>query len=749
MKIIRKDYLDILFSSRDMPSTVKVLTGMRRTGKTTILEQYVDLLSSEGISEASICHINLDLQVKEPDLEWLQSQIEPTLKTGGMHYILIDEIQDVEGWERLVAMLVARGDCDVYITGSNSRMLSSELSTKLSGRFIEIDILPLSFREYLELHPGEMEKRFGDYLTYGGLPMIDPDRGEEICMYQSEGVFNTVLMKDVLARIPGNPRRLTAICSFLYSNVGNITNPDRISEALGIPKDDVYKYIDGIISAHLFYHADRYDIVGKKHLSSKGKYYATDLGMRNMLLNPGDLKDLSRPLENAVFFELLRRGYKVSVGSYKDSEIDFTAKKADEILYYQVTQTMLAEETMAREIRPLSRIPDNYRKIILTTDRFGLGSHEGIDVVNVMDWLCGDRANDILRINPPGMAFDGRASIVDIDEDERTVVFDVYRFKKITGTRMGPILGKSDFSSPFKIACEIAGLYPGDKPNKYLEAGNVIEPILRNYLAKNVVQLLQGPMGLGDGVKVGVEEPVEKELCGYDHFHDNKVFGGLVDGYIQVDGKRDTILEIKTSHDRSKWLDADGNVTVVPESYILQASLYAELSRLDRIVFLVGFLEDEDYDRPKFWVPTPENTAIIVMDKMDMKEPMRLCEEWYNEYIKGGYTPEWTDSPTDQEVLKYLKAYKPGKPGKRRRVYYPTRGLRIHGSQGRRHQGYESRRQANERRRGREGHRDRQEGDRQGVQGAEGRGEDRLPRQVQVGARGVKKKRASGESPDA
>ncbi len=389
MEIIRKDYLDTLSSSKDMPSTVKVLTGMRRTGKTTVLEQYVDRLRSEGVDEANICHINLDLQLKERDLEWLQSRIDPTLNADGMHYILIDEIQNVEGWERLVAMLVARRDCDVYITGSNSKMLSSELSTKLSGRYIEIDVLPLSFREYMELHPGDRERRLREYLTCGGLPMVDPDRGEEICMYQSEGVFNTVLMKDVLARISGSPRRLTAICRFLYSNIGNVTNPDRISEALGIPKDDVYKYMDEIVSAHLFYHADRYDIVGRKYLSSKGKYYATDLGMRYMLLNASDLADLSKPLENAVFFELLRRGYKISVGSYRDSEIDFTAKKADKILYYQVTQTMLAEETREREIGPLRKIPDNYRKIILTTDRLGLGSYEGIDVVNVTDWFCG------------------------------------------------------------------------------------------------------------------------------------------------------------------------------------------------------------------------------------------------------------------------------------------------------------------------------------------------------------------------
>ena len=389
MEIIREDYLAVLTSSKDMPSTVKVLTGMRRTGKTTVLNQFVGRLRSMDTDEENICHINLDLLVDEPDINWLHEQIKPVLERKGMHYILIDEIQDVDGWERLVAMLVARGDCDVYITGSNSKMLSSELSTKLSGRYIEIEILPLSFKEYMELHPGEKEKRLEDFLKFGGLPMIDPDRGESVCMYQSEGVFNTVVMKDIMSRISGSTRRLDAICRFLYSNIGNVTNPDRISEALNIPKDDVYRFMNEIVSAHLFYHVDRYDIVGKKYLKSKGKYYATDLGMRYMLLNPGSLADLSKPLENAVYFELLRRGYKVSVGSYNDSEIDFTAMKGDKIIYYQVTQTMHAEKTKKRELTPLEEVPDNYRKIILTEDRIGLGSYDGIDVVNVIDWLCG------------------------------------------------------------------------------------------------------------------------------------------------------------------------------------------------------------------------------------------------------------------------------------------------------------------------------------------------------------------------
>ena len=262
------------------------------------------------------------------------------------------------------------------------------------------------------------------------------------------------------------------------------------------------------------------------------------------------------------------------------------------------------------------------------------------------------------------MAFDGRANIIEIDDETRTVVFDLYRRKKISGTKLGPILGMSDLITPFKMACEIAGLYPGDKTNKYMEAGNILEPKIRSYVRKNAQALLPGILGIPADTQVIIEEPVEKEKCGYDHFHDNRTFGGLVDGYIAYGGKRQAVLEIKTSHDRQKWLDDDGNVTIVPPSYIMQAGLYAELSNLDAIVFAVAFLEDDDYDRPNFWVPTPENTVLIRMDRPDMSKPMAEAEQWYRDYIEAGETPAWTDA--DADLVKWLKAYKPD-TGKRRR----------------------------------------------------------------------------------
>ena len=256
------------------------------------------------------------------------------------------------------------------------------------------------------------------------------------------------------------------------------------------------------------------------------------------------------------------------------------------------------------------------------------------------------------------MAFDGRMNIIEFDEDERTVVFDTWKTKKITGHRIGAILGYSEFSTPFKAACEIAGLYPGDPPNKYIDAGNAIEPILREYARKRIDDI-----GRLSGIQSpSIEDPAPPEMCQYDHFHNEKLFGGMVDGYIQSAGRRAGVLEIKTSGDRSKWLDGDGEPTKVPMSYILQAGLYAQLSGLDRIVFVVGFLDEEDYRVPSKWVPTEENTAIIPMDRPDMEPYMREAEDWYNEYIRTGCTPPWTDA--DADLLKYLRA-KPKQKGRR------------------------------------------------------------------------------------
>ena len=389
MEIKRQDYLQLLKDSAEKTDLVKVLTGMRRSGKTTVMSHHIEYLRSLGIPEESIFYIDLDYVTEEIDSEDLKAMIQPCLEYEGLHYIFIDEIQDVEEWERVVAMLVARRDCDIYITGSNSKMLSSELSTKLSGRYMEVEILPLSFREFMELNGGEENERLRQYIRYGPLPSVEPDRGNDVCRRQTEGVYNTVMMNDVIAHVSGKSRKLKALCRFLFSNLGGITNAERISAELKLSDDTVRKYLDALLEAHLFYHAERYDIVGKNVFRSKGKYYVTDTGMRNLLVNANELRDISAPLENIVYFELLRRGYRVFVGSYRDQEIDFTAIKEDEVRYYQVSQTVAAEETYSREIRPLKAVDDSYMKTILTLDKDGLGNDGGIRIINLIDWLMG------------------------------------------------------------------------------------------------------------------------------------------------------------------------------------------------------------------------------------------------------------------------------------------------------------------------------------------------------------------------
>ena len=261
---------------------------------------------------------------------------------------------------------------------------------------MEIEVLPLSFKEFMEMHGGDREERFRQYVRYGPLPSTEPDRGERVCRAQSEGVYNTVLMKDVLSRISGRPDKLNAVCRFLFSNIRNVTNAERISSELKLSNDTVRRYLELLVEAHLFYHAERYDIAGKKVFATKGKYYATDLGMRSILVNPNELRDMSAPLENIVFFELLRRGYRVFVGSFRDQEVDFTAIRYDQVKYFQVTQTVMADETYAREMRPLKSVADNYGKTVLTMDRFGLGDDEGIRIVNLIDWLLEPERSDVI-----------------------------------------------------------------------------------------------------------------------------------------------------------------------------------------------------------------------------------------------------------------------------------------------------------------------------------------------------------------
>ncbi len=390
-EVIRKDYLQMLMDGKDRNSTIKVITGMRRCGKSTLLDQYESELVSLGVSEEDIVRINLELPENQhiSDKNALNQWILENIPRDRQVYVFLDEIQNVDGWEKSLAGLEAMGNCDIYITGSNSKLLSSELSTHIAGRYIEIRMQPFSFREYLEMYPSDnKDRRFIDFLRYGGIPIVDPDSSEKYRAGILEGIFNSILVNDVLNRLrTDDVSKVTSIARYLYSNIGNITNIDNISKEIGISGPTVDRYVEAMEKAYLFYHCERYDIVGKNVLKTNGKYYASDLGMRNQSVAVANARDMSKPLENIVYMELLRRGYKVNIGCYKDSEVDFIALKDGMVEYFQVSQTIMEENTYQREIRPYRGIKDNFRKTILTMDRFGLGTDEGIEIVNVVDWL--------------------------------------------------------------------------------------------------------------------------------------------------------------------------------------------------------------------------------------------------------------------------------------------------------------------------------------------------------------------------
>ena len=391
MQVLRKDYLSLLEAGKDQNDVVKVITGMRRSGKSTLMSQFIEKLKADGVPNDRIFLINFEMAEYQylNDKDVLNKWILDNIPKEGQCYVFLDEIQNVKEWEMSVSALQIIPNCDVYITGSNSKMLSSELSTHISGRYIEVKVLPLSFSEYLELHPSDdKDRRFKDYLRYGALPVVNPDSDRIFIEGLLEGVFNTVLVKDILSRLrTDDVSKITAIARFLYSNIGNITNIENIATETGISNPTVSRYVEEMSKAFLFYYAEKYDIVGKKILKTNGKFYASDLGMRNVILGLGLARDISKPLENVVFMELLRRGYEVRIGSYRDWEVDFTAIGPDGVEYYQICETMLSDDTYKRESRPFKAIKDNCPKTILTLDRFGLGSEDGIKIVNLIDWL--------------------------------------------------------------------------------------------------------------------------------------------------------------------------------------------------------------------------------------------------------------------------------------------------------------------------------------------------------------------------
>ena len=320
-----------------------------------------------------------------------------------MTYIFLDEIQEVPSFEKVVDSLYIRERVDIYLTGSNAYMLSSELATLLSGRYIEIRMLPLSFREYMTVTGMAKEDAFAEFMKTGGIPYVAVmDRTDEKIDQYLEGIYNTVIVKDIEQRqerreAERRGRKVTditllkTIARYLASVIGSPVSMKSITDYLissgrKVSQNTVSDYVEALTESFVFYPVERFDIVGKQLLKINQKYYMVDMGIRNHIL-PRKRYDLGFTIENVVYLELARRGYKVNIGKYGSTEVDFVTQKDGVITYYQVTADMTAEETFEREMRPLRSIQDNYEKFVLTLDRFSLGNYEGIKVVNVIDWL--------------------------------------------------------------------------------------------------------------------------------------------------------------------------------------------------------------------------------------------------------------------------------------------------------------------------------------------------------------------------
>lgn len=403
--INRPEYLTQLIQNKDV-DLVKIVTGIRRCGKSSLLDLFHQYLSTNNVPNANIIHMNLESLRYRNLTDYLSfyDYVSALIPATGKTYLIFDELQVVEHWEKAVESFRLDFDVDIYITGSNAYLLSTEFSTLLSGRYVEIRMLPLSFKEFLTFYEFEtaitMEEKFQKYLQFGGMPILKEYHFNEPRSNQAlEGIYSTVVLRDILQRNNQvNQNMLHKIMLFLCSNIGSITSPNSIGNVLSNEGDiqqfkgknvagkTVDKYISMLRSAFIFYSVGRYDVKGKQLLKTLGKHYIIDMGLRNMLLGYRDA-DRGHIIENIVFLELLRRDYRVYIGKVGETEVDFVAEKPNDKLYIQVTESMQSPETRERELRPLRMIQDNYEKIVLSMDRDFITSYEGIKSLNLIDWL--------------------------------------------------------------------------------------------------------------------------------------------------------------------------------------------------------------------------------------------------------------------------------------------------------------------------------------------------------------------------
>ena len=408
IRIDRKEYLDFLVKSKDR-QIIKVVSGVRRCGKSTLFEIYKDFLLENGVEKNQIISINFeDMDYEElTDYKKLYEYIKSKMIGDKKNYIFLDEIQHVDKFEKVVDSLFIKENTDLYITGSNAYFMSSELATILSGRYIELKMLPLSFKEYYQakLEYEKLEQKenrtlktfiqyYNEYIVNSSFPytlQLDSDL-KNIHEYLS-GIYNSVLLKDIVARLKiSDVMRLESVVKYIFDNIGNLTSLSKIANTLtsmGRKTDakTIEKYIRGLTDSLLVHEVSRYNIKGKEFLSTLSKYYVADLGLRQMILGNRNI-DMGHILENVIYLELLRRKGNVYVGQFDKNEIDFVIVNSNEIEYYQVALTVLDENTLKRELDAFKNIKDNYPKYLITLDDVMVNTdYDGIKVVNALEWL--------------------------------------------------------------------------------------------------------------------------------------------------------------------------------------------------------------------------------------------------------------------------------------------------------------------------------------------------------------------------
>ena len=394
--IQRVEYLEELKRWKDK-DLIKVITGIRRCGKSTLFELFIEYLKENNISDEQIIKINLeDVDYDFESYKELYNYINSKIDNKKKYYIFLDEVQNVKEFQKAVDSLYIKKNVDLYITGSNAYLLSGELATLLSGRYIEIKMLPLSFKEYITAFDNQnYEQLFLNYMKNGGMPgniNILKTNSNDIDRYL-DGIFSTIVYKDIMVRNNISDKKLLeSVLKFIFDSIGNSVSTKKISDTLtskgmSTSNHTVEKYITAFLESFIIYKAERFDVKGKNLLSRDYKYYAVDSGLRSYLLGKKANSDMGHILENIVYLELLRRGYKVYVGKVDDLEVDFVAENRDGLKYYQVALTVRDEKVLARELRSLQKTGDHYPKILLTLDNDLETDYDGITKINVVDWL--------------------------------------------------------------------------------------------------------------------------------------------------------------------------------------------------------------------------------------------------------------------------------------------------------------------------------------------------------------------------